>query len=68
MNCFEKISHLIRQVFDERILLQDFVHDSSHFCVSQRSQKLILHELLDIYPRITFIKRSVKFSESACVM
>ena len=47
------------QVFDKRILLKYFLHDIFHFCASQRSQKLILHEKLDAYPHISFITKGL---------
>ena len=37
------------KVFDERISQQVFLHDAFHFGVRQRSQKLILHHILDRY-------------------
>ena len=53
-----------RQVFDERILLRFFLHDAFHFGVSQRSQKLILSQMLDNHPHIKLInkERAVNYS------
>ena len=46
-----------RHVFDERILLGFFLHRPFHFGVRQRRQKLILHQILDVYPRFSFMNR-----------
>ena len=43
---------------DERILLQIFLHNAFHFAFRQKSQKLILHQIHDIYPLIKFIHKS----------
>ena len=36
-----------------------FIHDSFHFGVRQRIQKLILHQILNIYPRIKYINKGI---------
>ena len=46
-----------RQVFDERILYQDLFTHGFHFGVMKRSQNLILHQILDIYPQVIFINK-----------
>ena len=36
------------QVFDGSILLRFFKHNAFHFTVRQRTQKMILHQIVDI--------------------
>ena len=43
------------QVFDERVWLPIFVHNAFHIKVSQITPKLILHKIINVYPRIDFI-------------
>ena len=47
------------QVFDESICLCFFKHDSFRFGVRQRIQKMILHQILDVYPHISFIDKGM---------
>ena len=45
--------------FDDRITYQVFLHYAFHLGVWQRSQKLILHQILDIYQRISFMDQGL---------
>ena len=45
----------LHKFFDERILLRFFLHDAFHINVRQRNQKLILHQIIDAYPRISLL-------------
>ena len=45
-----------------------FLHYSFQFGGRQRSQKLIVHWILDIYSHISLLLRAVNCSETACVM
>ena len=40
-----------------------FLHDAFHFCDRQRSQKLILHQIIDAYPRIGFINKGLSIAQ-----
>ena len=48
-----------RQVFDESILLLIFLHGEFHAGVRQIIPKLILHKILDVYPRVNFMYKGV---------
>ena len=45
-------------------LISFFLHDAFHFSVRQRSQKLILHQILDAYPWISFINNRNRVSSN----
>ena len=47
------------QVFDKRVLLRFFKHDKFHFGVRHRSQNMILHRIINAYPRINFINKGL---------
>ena len=48
------------QVFYEIILLWFVLHDTFHVGVRQRIQKLILHQIRDLYPHICFINNGLQ--------
>ena len=56
-----------RQVFEERIFLQMFLHNALHFGVRQRIQKLILYQILDINSCISFINKGVSIFQKPYV-
>ena len=45
-----------------------FLHDAFNFGVVQRIQKLISHQILDIYPHISFINKGLSIVQKLWVL
>ena len=49
-----------QEIVYERILLQFFRHDAFHVRVSQRSQKLFFHKIMNVYSHSSFIYNGIQ--------
>ena len=47
--------------------MQFFSYDTFHFSARQRIEKLILHQILYVYPHIGFINKEMSIFQKLCV-